>query len=123
MYHTEAGSHTWTFVPPEAPDATPNKRRDRGSTRKTATGVGVYVIDHVSTGRFIVVSSKNVSLDVDKELKAMIRGKHPVKMLQRQFDWEPTIRCIEYPANSYAAAKKIEAEIRATNDCNYCLLN
>jgi hypothetical protein len=123
MYKTEAWCQQWTHAAPYDPTIPNAKFQDRGSKRKTVIGTGVFVLDHVSTGKYIVSASKNVSLDVDREITKLKAGNHPNKALQRQFNWDQTFACIEYPASNMKEAKRIEAEIRSTNDTPYCLLN
>ena len=94
----------------------------RGARAELVTQ-GVYIIDHISTGRFVIGQSRTVSAEVDRQIEQLKGGRHPNKMLQQQYAWEPDIRLIEYPTNSAKEAKRLEAEIRASNDTRYCLLN
>lgn len=111
MFDTEAKCFTWSSTV-----------HGRGS-RSVLTTQGVYVIDHISTGRFIVGCSRTVSADVDKQIEQLKAGRHSNKKLQAQYNWEPDIKLIEFPTKNAMEAKKLEAEIRSTNNTPYCLLN
>jgi hypothetical protein len=84
---------------------------------------GAYVIDHISSGWFITGHSRTVSAEVDKQIAQLRAGKHPCKKLQAQYAWEPDIKLIEIPLNTMKDSKRVEAEIRVSNDTDYCLLN
>jgi hypothetical protein len=115
MFKTEAKAHTWT---------TTIWGRERGkSGRSTPVTRGVYLIETISTGKFIVGTSRVVSNDVDRHLAMLANGKHPNKKLQAQWDWEPELRMLEFPTSSDKESKALEKEIRKTNDTPYCLLN
>ncbi|MCY1418492.1 hypothetical protein D9M71_340530 [compost metagenome] len=111
MYRTEAKGYTWSSTV-----------HGRGA-RSVLVTQGTYVIDHISSGWFITGNSRTVSADVDKQIDLLRKGKHPNRKLQQQYSWEPDIKLIEYPMNTAKESKKLEAEIRSTNDTAYCLLN
>lgn len=120
MYEVEDKSHSWvrTFRELKSGEIIQNK-----GARATMVTQGVFVIDHISTGRFIIGNSRTVSAEIDRHIDALNRGGHPVKALQLQFNRCPDIRLIEIPATSAKHAKQIEAKIRASNTTDYCLLN
>uniref|UniRef100_A0AB39CCD4 Endonuclease n=1 Tax=Pseudomonas phage RVTF4 TaxID=3236931 RepID=A0AB39CCD4_9VIRU len=92
--------------------------------RSTLVTQGVYVIDHIPTGKFIIGQSRTVSAEVDKHIALLKTGRHPNKILQRQYSgYNMDLRMIEIPASNSKEAKKIEAQIRASNTTDYCLLN
>lgn len=98
--------------------------------RRDIVKKGVFVIDHRPTGRFIIGSSNDVSKEVDKQLKQLEQGKHPVKLLQRLYNMPddnkgnpPPMVIIEYPLNSDKDIKLTLNEIQRTNTTPYCLLN
>jgi hypothetical protein len=111
MYKTEAKGYTWSSTV-----------HGRGA-RSVLVTQGVYVIDHISSGWFIVGQSRTCSAEVDKQIDLLRKGRHPNRKLQQQYSCEPDVKLIEYPLNTSRESKKLEAEIRSTNDTAYCLLN
>lgn len=111
MFKTEAKSYSWSSTV-----------HGRGA-RSVLVTQGTYVIDHISSGWFIVGTSRTVSADVDKQIALLKAGRHPNRKLQQQYAWEPDVKLIEFPLDTAKQSKKVEAEIRSTNDTDYCLLN
>jgi len=120
MYLVEDKSYSWvrTFRELKGGDIVQNK-----GARASLVTQGVFIVDHLPTGRFIIGTSRTVSAEVDKNIDALIRGTHPNRMLQKQYNHGPDLRLIEIPARSAKEAKQIEAKIRKSNTTDYCLLN
>ena len=98
--------------------------------RRDLVKKGVWVIDHRPTGRFIIGSSSDVSKEVDKQLKQLALGKHPIKRMQELYNniddthgnLSPMV-IVEYPIKSDREIQMTLEEIRHTNTTDYCLLN
>ncbi|WDS62073.1 putative homing endonuclease [Pseudomonas phage D6] len=125
MYTIEEKAYTWslTYRKLKSGDIVPNQGK-----RSMLVTQGVYIIDHVSSGWFIIGQSRTVSAEVDKQLALLQAGRHPNRKLQSQYSCPNDFSCmdlkfIEIPIHSTKDCKRIEAQIRASNTTGYCLLN
>ncbi len=95
-----------------------------GRGKRTAeTGVGAYVIEHVATGKCLVLHAKNVSQDVDANIQMLMGGRHPNRLMNIQVNMDMDLKLHEYPAPSIANAKDMARKIKASIDPKYLLLN
>jgi len=125
MYTVEEKAYTWSLTYRELKSGAivPNN-----GARSTLVTQGVYIIDHVSSGWFIIGQSRTVSAEVDKQLALLQAGRHPNRKLQAQYS-SPShfsnmdLKFIEIPIHSAKDCKRVEATIRASNTTGYCLLN
>ena len=85
----------------------------RGKRKETVTA-GCWLLEHISTGKFIIGSSPQVSQEI---------GKHPNKKLSKLVNMDPDLMAIEIPMASQPKAKKLEREIRVNVNPEYLLLN
>lgn len=87
--------------------------------RRHPVGAGCYVIEHVSTGRFICGTSSQVSEQVDKELQSLRSGKHPSKLFRKLFDMDDELSIYEFPVKETKLAKAEITSIRKLADPQY----
>lgn len=120
MYEVVDKAYSWlaTYRTLKSGEVVPNR-----GARSTLVTQGVFIIDHLSTGKFIIGTSRTVSADIDKQMALLRAGKHPNVKLQRQYTHDQDLRLIEVPAADAKNAKQIEARIRSSNTTDYCLLN
>lgn len=125
MYLVEEKAYTWslTYRKLKSGDIVPNK-----GARGTLVTQGVYIIDHISSGWFIIGNSRTVSAEVDKHLAMLQAGRHPNRKLQSQYSstnchTAMDLKFIEIPVKNAKDCKRVEATIRASNTTKYCLLN
>lgn len=83
---------------------------------------GCLVLEHDGTGRFYVTESESVSEEADKQLKLLVMGKHPCKLLNELYSKDSEIRVIEYPCKPKTTRKKLYAEL-LVNSTEYLCLN
>jgi hypothetical protein len=93
------------------------------SKRTSITKVGCFVLEHVATGRFWIDTSKEVSKEVDAQLKLISAEKHPCKLLNGLCSKDGDVRVYEYPVKSDAKCAALVKQLKdaATND--YLCLN
>lgn len=120
MYLVEDKSHSWVLTYRTLKSG---EVKQNSGARSTLVTQGVWIIDNISNGWFIMGSSRTVSADIDRQLAQLQAGRHPNGKFQFQYNREPDLRFIEVPADSAKHAKQIEARIRASNTTAYCLLN
>lgn len=111
MYHVDDKAYTWSHTV-----------HGRGK-RTTPVGQGVFVIDHIGTGKIIIGQSRTVSNDVDRHIELLKAGNHPNKKMVKLVSMCEDLRLIEYPVKNAKEGKALEARIRASNDTPYLLLN
>lgn len=87
------------------------------------TALGFYVIEHIATGKLLVGYSRKVSEDIDKQIEALLAGKHPIKAMNIQVAMDRDLKLHEYPALSIAQAKDGVRTIRKSIYPEYLLLN
>jgi hypothetical protein len=90
--------------------------------RAHLVGSGVYVVEHLPTGKCITGISKTVSADVDKHIQKLLDGTHPNKKFVKLVSMDRDLRLLEYPSTGMSA-KQILARIRSTCYPKYLLLN
>jgi hypothetical protein len=81
------------------------------------------VVEHISTGKFIVACSKNVTEEVDLTIHHLLQGTSKNKAFNRLVATEPDLRLLEYATRTLVDARKLEAAIRKTVTPRYLLLN
>lgn len=111
MYEVDAKCASWSHT-----------IHGRGK-RKVVVRVGCYVVEHVSTGKFIVASSKNVTEEVDTTIQRLLEGTTKNRQFNRLCQTCPELTLYEYPARSLTEARKLEAQIRKSVMPKYLLLN
>ena len=94
----------------------------RGKRKETVTA-GCWLLEHISTGKFIIGSSPQVSQEIDRHIALLNDGKHPNKKLLKLVNMDPDLMAIEIPMASQPKAKKLEREIRVNVNPEYLLLN
>ena len=109
MFNVEFSGYSWS--------KTTSGRGKRVSEVKS----GLWIVEHISTGKFIIGSCGNVSKEVDKQIELLIAGKHPNKKLTKLFEIDPDLKLYEVPMDG--KAKVLEREIRANTTPQYLLLN
>lgn len=112
-FHGEVGFNKWSST-----------IHGRGK-RKEDVGQGAYCVVHLSTGRFITGTSKNVSREVDDWINRIKSGTSKIryfKQVNHESDYD--LELYEFPATA-REAKAIEARIRAAVPaiCKWLLLN
>lgn len=91
--------------------------------RTHPTGLGYFVIEHIATGKLLVGYSKTVSIEVDRQIDALMRGKHPSKAMCKQVEMDMDLKLYEYPALGVGNAKDSVKQIKKSVYPTYLLLN
>lgn len=91
--------------------------------RSTSTRLGFFVIEHIATGKLVVGHSKHVSMEVDKQISALLTGTHPCKAMCRQVAMDMDLKLYEYPAVGIGNAKDFVKAIKKSVYPEYLLLN
>lgn len=81
------------------------------SKRSVIVKEGCLVLEHDATGRYYVTESLTVSIEVDNQLKLLVLGKHPCKLLNELYEKDGDIRVIEYECKVKTKRKKLYAEL------------
>lgn len=87
------------------------------------TKLGVYVIEHIATGKILVGQSKTVSQDVDMQIQQLMAGRHPNRLMNIQVSMDFDLKLHEYTALSATNAKDMVRQIKASVEPKYLLLN
>lgn len=111
MYEVDAKCASWSHT-----------LAGRGK-RKAMVRVGCYVVEHMSTGKFIVACSKNVAEEVDITIQKLLEGTTKNRAFNRLCQTCPDLTLYEYDTKTLTEARKIEAVIRKTVMPKYLLLN
>ena len=93
------------------------------SKRSEEVRTGLYVLEHVATGRLWLGCSAKVSVEVDGLMDALGRGEFPNKLLQSLCKSDLDLQVYEYPTSSMKAAQFLAGRIRPTVYPAYLLLN
>ncbi|AAL83173.1 endonuclease [Pseudomonas phage vB_Pae10145-KEN51] len=91
--------------------------------RSEIVGAGVYVIEHIATGKYLVGLSKTVSNEVDKHIAALRNNSHQNKAMLGLVHRDMDLRLLEYPISKVSDQKALIAKIRATTEPKYLMLN
>lgn len=91
--------------------------------RLEETKVGCFLIDHIATGRSIVMTDSNVSKKVDQMIDKIKTGKSEFKLFNTLCKDDSDLKIYEFPTRTLKDAKQIEGQIRATIQPRYLLLN
>jgi hypothetical protein len=111
MFEPEARCHTWSSTV-----------HGRGKRSEVVTN-GVYVVEHLSTGKYIVGCSKTVSADVDKHITALKAERHACKAFNKLCHLDSDLRLLEFPTKTAKESKILETRIRKTTVPQYLILN
>lgn len=84
---------------------------------------GVYMIEHVATGRFYLGMSKGVTERVSEMIQLLEQGKHPCKLLNKLFEKDDELLILEYPASTEKARKALVKDILDSVTTPYLYLN
>lgn len=91
--------------------------------RTSETRLGFFVIEHIATGKLVVGHSKTVSAEVDRQIEALMQGKHPCKAMCKQVEMDMDLKLYEYPAVGIGNAKDCVKQIKQSVYPDYLLLN
>lgn len=114
MFYTEAKGISWSRT-----------GHGRGK-RAEQTLIGCFVLEHISTGKIVVGTSRSVSRDVDgllKELSDVKAASKSNKPFAKLCALDADIKIYEYTAKNLSEARRIEKEVRETVTPRYLLLN
>jgi hypothetical protein len=82
---------------------------------------GCLVLEHEGTGRFYVTESLSVSEEADKQLKLLVEGKHPCKLLNELASKDLEFRVTEHPCKPKTTRKKLYEALLVSSTDYLCL--
>lgn len=110
MYVTDAKCYSWS-------------RTTAGRGKRTVSvTTGCYLVEHISTGKYLSGVSNNVSADVDRLITSIDSKKSPSKAMHGLCNLDSDIRLIEFPTKSLKIAKQVLEGIRNTTEPQYLIL-
>lgn len=111
MFQTDAPGFSWTKMP------------DKPARARMMVKVGVYVIEHVATGKLLIASSHEVSQHVDTHLIIFQHNRHPSKRAQALYNSDAELKVYEYPTRGLKAAQALERDIRDSVSHDYLIMD
>lgn len=84
---------------------------------------GVYILEHIPTGRFIISTSKSVSNDVNNDLQKLRMFNHPVNFLNSLCKLDGDIKIYEIPFKKASEQKAFIAKVKSFIYPKYLILN
>lgn len=84
---------------------------------------GLYIIEHISTGRMIVGVSSHVSKEVDKQLAQLSKGKHENRLFAKLIEMDMDVKLHEVPTKNSKEADKLLDQVVSTTYPDYLNTN
>lgn len=110
MYYTDAKPTTWS-------------RTSHGRGKRTVrVGVGCFLIEHISTGKFLSGVSKTVSQTVDSLIETIDQGTIKSKAMLGLCKLDSDLRLIEFSTKNLKIAEATLEQIKRTTEPDYCIL-
>lgn len=110
MYETKVKGNSWTRAV-----------GGRGK-RKDICKAGVWVIEHIGTGKLVAGASSEVSEEVDKQLTQIDEGSHSNRLLRELCKRDADICVHEYPTKGIREAQVVLKEIQSSVVPSYLFL-